>query len=54
MGSFSWLKADVTTNKANIVEGDKFACLIPEEFGGGYIVDNYRDYGYLYDKENKI
>lgn len=54
MGSFSWLKADVTTNKANIVEGDKFACLIPEEFGGGYIVDNYRDYGYLYDKENKV
>lgn len=54
MGSFSWLRADVTTNKANIVEGDKFACLIPKEFGGGYIVDNYRDYGYLYDSKNKV
>lgn len=37
MGSFSWLRANVDTEKANIAEGDKFACLIPKEFGGGYI-----------------
>ena len=36
MGSFSWLRANVDTEKANIAEGDKFACLIPKEFGGGY------------------
>ena len=33
MGSFSWLRANVDTEKANIAEGDKFACLIPKEFG---------------------
>lgn len=54
MGSFSWLKADVTTNQANISYGDRFACLIPKEFGGGYIVDNYRDYGHLYDEKNNV
>lgn len=53
MGSFSWLRADVTTNKANIAYGDKFACLIPKEFGGGYITDQYQDYGYLGTNEDK-
>lgn len=54
MGSFSWLRADVTTSKANIACGDAFACLIPKEFGGGYIVDNYRDYGDLYDEDKNV
>lgn len=44
MSSFSWLRADVTSNKANVSLGDRFACLIPKEFGGGYIVDYYQDY----------
>lgn len=52
MGSFSWLRADVTSNKANVSLEDRFACLIPKEFGGGYIVDNYQDYGYLGTKED--
>lgn len=52
MGSFSWLRANVDTEKANIAEGDKFACLIPKEFGGGYIEDIYQDYGYLGTKED--
>lgn len=28
MGSFSWLRANVDTEKANIAEGDKFAMMI--------------------------
>lgn len=52
MGSFSWLRANVDTEKANIAEGDRFACLIPKEFGGGYIEDTYQDYGNLGTKEN--
>lgn len=52
MGSFSWLRANVDTEKANIAEGDKFACLIPKEFGGGYIEDTYQDYGNLGTKED--
>lgn len=45
MGSFSWLKADPLTKVANIVYKQPFKMLIPVEFGGGYIQDNYRDYG---------
>lgn len=52
MGTFSWLRANVDTEKANIAEGDKFACLIPKEFGGGYIEDTYQDYGNLGTKED--
>lgn len=49
MGSFSWLKADNLTNVANIPYGYKYKFLIPKEFGGGYIIDNYHDYGILLD-----
>ena len=52
MGSFSWLRANVDAEKANIGCGDKFACLIPKEFGGGYIEDTYQDYGNLGTKED--
>lgn len=52
MGSFSWLRANIDTEKANIACGDKFACLIPKEFGGGYIEDIYQDYGNLGTKED--
>lgn len=45
MGCFSWLKADKLTNVANIVEGKPFKFLIPQEFGGGFIKDNYQGYG---------
>ena len=47
MGSFSWLKADKLTNVANIVDDKPFKCLIPAEFGGGFVRDSYQDYGYL-------
>lgn len=50
MGSFSWLKADTLTSTANIVYGEPFKFLIPKEFDTeavGFILDNYRDYGYL-------
>lgn len=47
MGSFSWLKADTLTNIKNIAYDHPFKCLIPNEFGGGYILDTYQDYGYL-------
>lgn len=49
MGSFSWLRADKTTKRSNLVDGDKYKILIPAEFGGGYIIDTYYDYGYLFE-----
>lgn len=52
MGSFSWLKADNLTKVANIAYGKPFKFLIPKEFGGGFIKDDYQDYGYLGKKEN--
>ena len=52
MGSFSWLKADNLTYVSNIVGGRPFKCLIPKEFGGGFIKDYYQDYGYLGTKED--
>lgn len=47
MGSFSWLKADNLTKVANISYCAPFKFLIPQEFGGGFIKDRYRDYGYI-------
>lgn len=47
MGSFSWLKADNLTKVANIAYCAPFKFLIPQEFGGGFIKDRYRDYGYI-------
>ena len=47
MGSFSWTRAEYTTKRANISLGDKYKVLVPMEFGGGYIVDYYFDYGYV-------
>jgi len=52
MGSFSWLKADNLTKIVNIAYGAPFKCLIPKEFGGGFIKDYYQDYGYLGMKED--
>ena len=52
MGSFSWNKADDLTKIENIVYNKPFKFLIPKEFGGGFIKDNYQDYGYLGTKEN--
>ena len=48
MGSFSWLRADVTTERANITDGDVYKILIPKEFGGGFIKDIYEDYGHVF------
>ena len=48
MGSFSWLRADKTTNRKNLTMGDDYKILIPEKFGGGYIFDTYYDYGYVF------
>lgn len=45
MGSFSFLRADRKTKKANIMEGDTIKLLIPEKFGGGFIKAIYNDYG---------
>ena len=48
MGSFSWTRADITTDRSNFTDGDMYKLLIPKEFGGGYITDIYYDYGYLF------
>ena len=52
MGSFSWNKADKLTAIENIAYGASFKFLIPKEFGGGFIKDNYQDYGHLGKKED--
>lgn len=52
MGSFSWNKADELTNIENVAYGTSFKFLIPQEFGGGFIKDEYQDYGYLGTKED--
>lgn len=52
MGSFSWLRATKTTKRKNIVEGDKYKILIPEEFGGGFIIDTYFGYGYVFEYDD--
>lgn len=48
MGSFSWLRADKTTKRNNLTDGDKYKILIPQEFGGGFIKDIYYDYGKVF------
>ena len=55
MGSFSWLRADVTIERANLTDGDTYKILIPKEFGGGFIKDIYYDYGkvFEYDETKK-
>lgn len=52
MGSFSWIKADKIESGDNVLIGSPFKFLIPKEFGGGYIEDNYQDYGRLGTTEN--
>lgn len=49
MGSFSWLRADKTTKRNNLVAGDVYKILIPKEFGGGYIRDVYFGYGRVFE-----
>ena len=49
MGSFSWIRADKTTRRKNLVDGDVYKILIPQEFGGGYIKDIYYDYGLVFN-----
>lgn len=45
MGCFSWMRADKTTKRSNIADGDSYKILIPKEFGGGFIKDRYQGYG---------
>lgn len=54
MGSFSWTRAEHTTKRSNLTSGDRYKILIPKEFGGGFIIDNYYNYGYVfYGTENE-
>ena len=54
MGSFSWTRADRTTKRSNLTDGDSYKILIPKEFGGGFIKDKYVDYGYVfYDTDHE-
>lgn len=49
MGSFSWLKSNKIQEgeSTNVYYGSPFKCLIPKQFGGGYVEDYYQDYGQL-------
>lgn len=54
MGSFSWVRADATTQRSNLTMGDSYKILIPKEFGGGFVKDKYYDYGYVfYDTDHE-
>jgi hypothetical protein len=52
MGSFSWNKADKLTAIENVAYNAPFKFLIPIEFGGGFIKENYQDYGLLGTNED--
>lgn len=52
MGSFSWTRADKTTKRSNLTDGDIYKILIPKEFGGGYIRDKYYDYGIVFEYDD--
>lgn len=54
MGSFSWLRADKTTKRNNLTEGDAYKILVPSIYGGGYIRDTYFDYGKINEYKNAI
>lgn len=55
MGCFSWMRADKTTKRSNIADGDSYKILIPKEFGGGFIKDHYQGYGQvLWDAEDNM
>jgi len=54
MGSFSWLRAEMTIKRANITDGDKYKILIPKFLGGGYIADTYEDYGDINSFNNAV
>ena len=48
MGCFSWVRAEATTSRSNLCEGDGYKILVPIEFGGGYIKDIYPQYGDIF------
>lgn len=48
MGSFSWIRAERTTARKNIAVGDIYKILIPQEFGGGFIRDEYYGSGAVF------
>lgn len=52
MGSFSWLRADKTTKRNNLTDGDVYKILIPQEFGGGFIKDTYFDCGEVFEYDD--
>lgn len=55
MGSFSWLRADKSTKRKNIANGDRYKLLIPKEFGGGSIKATYDGYGKVkYDDAKEV
>ena len=52
MGSFSWTRAEATTKRSNLTRRDRYKMLVPKEFGGGYILDRYYDYGEIGEETN--
>ena len=52
MGSFSRTRADKTTKRSNLTDGDVYKILVPKEFGGGFIKDRYYDYGYVFEYDD--
>jgi hypothetical protein len=49
------MRADKTTKRSNIVDGDSYKILIPKEFGGGFIKDHYQGYGrVLWDTKDNM
>lgn len=54
MGSLSFMRADKTTQRSNLIIADSYKILIPQKFGSGYIKDEYWDYGYINHYGNAV
>ena len=54
MGSFSWTRAEATTQRSNLSYGDGYKILVPKIFGGGAIFDTYEDYGEVFTKFSSV
>jgi hypothetical protein len=46
------MRADRTTKRSNLTDGDPYKILIPKEFGGGFIKDRYYDYGHVFEYDD--
>lgn len=49
----SWLRADTSVRQSNFKDGQRMKCLVPKEYGGGYILGKYLLGGKMEREDNK-